>query len=44
MAQAPPGFVPLPDQGSFLEHIGPVHGREEGRELVLGLRAQDRSP
>jgi uncharacterized protein (TIGR00369 family) len=42
MAQAPPGFVPFPDQGPFLEHIGPVHVREEGGELVLGLRAQDR--
>ena len=42
MGQAPPGFAPFPDQGPFLEHIGPVHFREEGRELVLGLRAEDR--
>lgn len=40
--QTPPGFVPFPDQGPFLEHIGPVHVREEGEELVLGLRAEDR--
>jgi acyl-coenzyme A thioesterase PaaI-like protein len=42
MAQAPPGIRSLPDQGPFLEHIGPVHVREEGGELVLGLCAQDR--
>jgi uncharacterized protein (TIGR00369 family) len=40
--QTPAGFVPFPDQGLFLEHIGPVHVREEGDELVLGLRVEDR--
>jgi uncharacterized protein (TIGR00369 family) len=41
--QTPPGFVPFPDQGPFLEHVGPVHVREEGgEELVLGLLAENR--
>jgi uncharacterized protein (TIGR00369 family) len=39
---APDGFKPYPDQGPFLEHIGPVHVREDGDELVLGLRMEDR--
>jgi acyl-coenzyme A thioesterase 13 len=38
----PDGFVPFEDQGPFLEHIGPIHVREVGEELVLGLRAEDR--
>ena len=38
----PGGFVPWPDQGPFLEHIGPIHVREGDGELVLGLRAEDR--
>jgi acyl-coenzyme A thioesterase 13 len=39
---APDGFAPYPDQGPFLEHIGPVHVREDGEDLVLGLRMEDR--
>jgi uncharacterized protein (TIGR00369 family) len=39
---APDGFAPYPDQGPFLEHIGPVHVRENGDELVFGLRMEDR--
>jgi uncharacterized protein (TIGR00369 family) len=38
----PSGFAPFPEQGSFLEHIGPVHVRKDGEELVLGLRAEER--
>ena len=38
----PAGFVPFPEQGPFLEHIGPVHVREDGEQLVLGLRAEER--
>jgi uncharacterized protein (TIGR00369 family) len=38
----PSGFVPFPDQGPFLETVGPIHVREGGGELVLGLRAQER--
>jgi uncharacterized protein (TIGR00369 family) len=39
----PDGFVPWPDQGPYLEHVGPVHVRDGGDEdLVLGLRAEDR--
>jgi acyl-coenzyme A thioesterase 13 len=38
----PDGFVPFPNQGSFLEYIGPVHVREGGEGLTLGLRAEER--
>ena len=38
----PDGFAPFPNQGPFLEAVGPVHVREEGDELVLGLRAEAR--
>ncbi|QEC49355.1 PaaI family thioesterase [Baekduia soli] len=38
----PAGFVEFPGQGPFLEHVGPVHVRESGEELVLGLRAEER--
>jgi len=39
---APAGFVPFPEQGPFLEHIGPIHVREDADELMLGLRAEER--
>src|SRR4051812_3200165 len=38
----PDGFVPFENQGPFLEHIGPVHVRQEDEELVFGIRAEDR--
>jgi uncharacterized protein (TIGR00369 family) len=38
----PEGFAPFPEQGPFLEHIGPVMVRESGDELVLGILAQER--
>ena len=38
----PDGFVPYPDQGPFLEVVGPVQYREGEDELVLGLRAEER--
>jgi uncharacterized protein (TIGR00369 family) len=38
----PEGFAPFPDQGPFLEHIGPVMVREDCGQLVLGLLAQER--
>jgi uncharacterized protein (TIGR00369 family) len=37
----PDGFVPFENQGPFLEHVGPIHVREGGHELVLGLRAEE---
>ena len=37
----PDGFSPMPDQGPFLEHIGPVC-ISDGDDLVLGLRAEER--
>lgn len=38
----PDGFVPFENQGPFLEHVGPIHVREGGDELVFGLRAEQR--
>ena len=38
----PDGFVPFENQGPFLEHIGPIHVRDGGGELVLGVRAEER--
>src|SRR5215213_1093859 len=38
----PAGFVPFPNQGPFLEHIGPIHVREDADELIFGLRAEQR--
>ena len=38
----PEGFAPYPDQGPFLEHIGPIQSREDERGLTLGLRAEER--
>ena len=39
---APAGFKPYESAGPFLQHIGPVHVREQGEELVFGLRAEER--
>jgi uncharacterized protein (TIGR00369 family) len=39
---APKGFVPFPGQGPFLEYVGPIHVREAGDQLTLGLRAEER--
>ena len=39
----PAGFEPFPDQGPFLEHVGPVHYREDGDgPPTLGVRAEER--
>jgi uncharacterized protein (TIGR00369 family) len=39
----PAGFAPFPDQGPFLEHIGPIHVLDgEGGLPVLGVRAEER--
>jgi len=38
----PEGFVPFPEQGPFLEHIGPIQVNEDGDELVLGLLTEER--
>ena len=39
---APDEFEPYAGAGPFLEHVGPIHRRETGDELVFGLRADDR--
>ncbi len=39
---APDGFEPYPDQGPFLEAIGPIQIRPGADELVLGLRVEER--
>ena len=38
----PDDFVPFPNQGPFLEAVGPILFRERGDELVLGLLTQGR--
>ena len=38
----PAGFEPYPDQGPFLEYVGPIHVREGERPAVLGVRAEER--
>ena len=38
----PDGFEPYPNAGPFLEHIGPIHIREDDEELVLGVLAEER--
>lgn len=35
-------FSPFPNQGPFLEHIGPILLQEGDGELVLGLQTEDR--
>jgi uncharacterized protein (TIGR00369 family) len=40
--QIPSGFVPWDNQGPFLEHVGPIHVRQDSDELILGLRAEER--
>jgi uncharacterized protein (TIGR00369 family) len=38
----PEGFAPYPNQGPYLEHVGPIHVKEGVDEVVLGLRVEDR--
>ncbi len=38
----PDGFTSYPDQGPFLESLGPIQVLERGDELILGLRVHER--
>lgn len=39
----PAGFAPYDEQGPFLEHVGPIHVREDGDTgRRFGLRADER--
>jgi len=38
----PSGFAAFEPQGPFLEHIGPVHVRDDEDGRVFGLRAEER--
>ena len=38
----PAGFAVFPNQGPYLEHVGPIHVRQDGDGLVLGIRAEER--
>jgi uncharacterized protein (TIGR00369 family) len=42
MSTIPDGFEPYPEQGPFLEHIGPIQRGEREGELVLGLLTEER--
>lgn len=39
---SPDGFVPYENQGPFLEHVGPIHVRDQDGELTFGLEAEER--
>ena len=39
---APADFAPYERAGPFVQHVGPIHLRERGDELVFGLRAEER--
>jgi hypothetical protein len=34
--EVPEGFVPIENQGPFLDYVGPIHVREGDEELVFG--------
>ena len=38
----PAGFAVLPEQGSYLEHVGPLHVREDDDGPAFGLRVEER--
>jgi uncharacterized protein (TIGR00369 family) len=38
----PAGFTPFPNQGPYLEYVGPIHVKQGADELTLGLRAEER--
>jgi uncharacterized protein (TIGR00369 family) len=38
----PDGFIPFPEQGPFLERLGPIQVLDDGDELILGLRVEER--
>jgi uncharacterized protein (TIGR00369 family) len=43
MSNPPSGFSPFPNQGPFLEHVGPILVRDDDDgELVLGLQTEER--
>lgn len=42
LMSATEAFVVHPNQGPFLEHLGPVLRREDGDELVLALETDER--
>jgi uncharacterized protein (TIGR00369 family) len=39
---APDGFEPFPNQGPYLEHIGPIYVQKDNGDLVLGLKTEER--
>jgi uncharacterized protein (TIGR00369 family) len=42
MSTPPAGFTPFPNQGPFLEHIGPILVQDGAEELTLGLQTEQR--
>ena len=38
----PDGFAPLDEGGPFIDLVGPVYARGEGKDRVLALRVEDR--
>ncbi len=42
MTNPPAGFSPFPNQGPFLEFVGPIMVKDDSDELVLGLQSEER--
>lgn len=42
MTDIPQGFAPLFRSSPFLDLIGPLYGKGEGAELIVGLRAEEK--
>ena len=42
MNAIPEGFGPMPRTSNFLQTVGPLHCRPEGKGLVLGIRIDER--
>ena len=40
--EIPDGFEPYPNQGPFLDHVGPIQIKQDGDDLVLGVKAEER--
>jgi uncharacterized protein (TIGR00369 family) len=42
MSEIPEGFAPLFRSSPFLDVIGPIYGKGEGKDLIVGLRIEEK--
>src|ERR1051325_1889320 len=42
MSDVPEGFAPLFRSSPFLNTVGPIYGKGEGSDLIIGLRAREK--